>query len=156
MTKEDVVNLLEKFFKKYGLKFEPLNNVDCGYVVEIKTANIFKNIDSVSFLYFWEEKDNCLILFINNIFKFFKDEELLKVYEIINALNAIIDNGSFLIFNKTDVNKRQVVYKNCFYTNADMYKLNENIIKKQVNTSLNDLEFGLHYMYEKGLIPNEK
>lgn len=156
MTKEDIVNLLEKSFNNFGIKFERIDKTDCVYFVKVATNESFKNIRTISFLYFWDEKENCLILYISNIYKFSKNNELLKIYEIINDLNTIIDFGSFQITESAIDKQKEVIYRICISTNTEIYKLNENTIKAQIDIALRDLNYGLRYMKLKGLIGNEK
>ncbi len=156
MTKEDIVNLLENSFNNFGVKFERIDKTDCVYLVKVSANNSFKNIGPISFLYFWDEEEKCLVLYIGNIYKFSEDDESFKIYEIINDLNTIVDFGSFQIAKSTTKKKKQVTYKICLSTNTDIYKLDEKIIKAQIETALQSLNCALRYMKIKGLIGNEK
>ena len=141
MIKEDIVSLLENSFNNLGVEFERIDKTDCAYLVKVAANDLFKNIGTISFLYFWDEEENCLILYISNIYKFSKNNELLKIYEI---TESTIDK------------QKEVIYRICISTNTEIYKLNENTIKAQIDIALRDLNYGLRYMKLKGLIGNEK
>jgi hypothetical protein len=156
MIKEDIVSLLENSFNNLGVEFERIDKTDCAYLVKVAANDLFKNIGTISFLYFWDEEENCLILYVGNIYKFSGDNELLKIYEIVNDLNTIVDFGSFQISKSSTKNKKQITYRICLSTNTKIYKLDENTIKAQIDTALQSLNYGLRYMKIKGLIGNEK
>ena len=141
-------NQLEPILSSLHISYKrlPINDGDLNYSICINTAGKLKSLNTISCTLYLHKADFSCNLIVGNIYNISHNEDLIKLYEIINKISFRTRIGNFLIHDIDG--KKQLIYKSSINCGREFCELTSELIQLQIKEFTDCLEYLLFQLID--------